>query len=198
MKLKVPYYSQRTDVIDTEWRAHSCLIVCAKMVAEFLGDKKMSADDWIKEGAYIGAYDGKFWKHDGVVRLLRNHGIFAYAQEFKTVDVDIKNLPVRGTQTGGEMSAGKKSDLFLEKGIEKIVAKLDEGIPSIVSIYKYFTEKDRHHGIVIIGYEKDGDNIKGFYYNDPEAPNEQGGEALFVELDKFKKGWKKLAILLEK
>ena len=189
MELKVPYYSQRTDVKDTEWQAHSCLIVCAKMVAEFLGDKKIPADDWIKEGTYIDAYDGKFWKHDGVVRLLRNHGIFAYAQEFKTVDVDIKN---------GEMFAGKKSDLFLEKGIEKIVKKLDEGIPSIVSIYKYFTEKDRHHGVVIIGYEKSASKVKGFYYHDPEAPNEQGGEALFVELDKFKKGWKKMAIFFEK
>ena len=61
MKLQVPYYSQRTDVKDTEWQAHSCLIVCAKMVAEFLGDKKIPADDWIKEGTYIDAYDGKFY-----------------------------------------------------------------------------------------------------------------------------------------
>ena len=40
--------------------------------------------------------------------------------------------------------------------------------------------------------------IKGFYYHDPEAPNEQGGETLFVELDKFKKGWKNLAIFVDK
>jgi len=189
MKLKVPYYSQRTDVKDTEWQAHSCLIVCAKMVAEFLGSEVISADDWIKEGTYIGAYDGKFWKHEGVVRLLRNHGIFAYAQEFKTVDVDIKN---------GGMNTGKKSDFFLEKGIEKIVKKLDEGTPSIVSIYKYFTEKDRHHGVIIIGYKKDNNILKGFCYHDPEAPNEQGGEGLFVELDKFEKGWKNLAIFVDK
>jgi hypothetical protein len=186
MKLNVPYYSQRTDVIDTEWKSRSCLVVSAKMVAEFLGAKIVSADEWIKEGVCIGAWDGNYWKHEGIVRLLRNHGVFGYAQEFKTVDVNIGN---------GEMKAGVMSDLFLKNGIEKIIKSLDSGSPVIVSIYKYFTEKDRHHGIVIIGYEKDENNlVKGFYYHDPEAPEEKGGENLFVGLDEFKNGWKRLAI----
>jgi hypothetical protein len=190
MKLKVPYYSQRTDVIDSEWHAHSCLVMCIKMVAEFLGTKVISADDWIKEGIYIGAWDGKFWKHNEVIRLFRNHGIFGYAQEFKTVDVDINN---------GEMKIGKMSDIFLENGIKKISDNLDKNIPIIVSIYKYFTEKNRHHGIVLIGYEKDKNNeLKGFYYHDPEMPDEKGGKDLFVEIGLFKKGWKRLAIFTEK
>jgi hypothetical protein len=190
MKLKVPYYSQRTDVIDPEWKAHSCLVVCIKMVAEFLGEKIIPADDWLKEGTSVGAWDGKFWKHNEVIRLFRNHGISAYAQEFKTVDVDIKN---------GEMKAGGMSDLFLKKGIEKLAKKIDEGLPSIVSIYKYFTEKDRHHGIVIVGYDKnENGEMKGFYYHDPEMPEENGGENLFVEIDKFKLGWKRLVIFTEK
>ena len=190
MKLNAPYYSQRVDVKDSEWHAHSCLIVCSKIVAEFLGAPKIPADDWIKEGVYIGAYDGKFWKHEGVVRLLRNHGIFAYPQEFKTVNVDIKN---------GEMGAGKKESLFLEKGIEKIAEKIDEKIPTIISIPKFFTENGTHHGVVIIGYEKDADSsIKGFYYHDPEIDGNKGGKDLFVDIEKFKKGWKRLAIFAEK
>jgi hypothetical protein len=190
MKLNVPYYSQRTDVVEPEWRAHSCLVISAKMVAEFLGIKKIPADDWIKEGTYIGAYDGKFWKHEGVVRLLRNHGLFAYAQEFKTVDVDIKS---------GDMNESKLSEEFEQKGIEKIIKKLDEGIPSIVSIFKYFTEKDRHHAIVIIGFDMDAEGkVKGLYYHDPEMKEEGGGKDLYVEIDKFVNGWKKLAIFLEK
>jgi hypothetical protein len=159
------------------------------MVAEYLGVKVIPADNWIKEGIYIGAWDGKFWKHNEIIRLFRNHGIFAYSQEFKTVDVNIEN---------GEMKVGAKSDLFLEKGVEKIVEKIDQNIPTIVSIYKYFTEKNRHHGIVIIGYEKKNNNIKGFYYHDPEIPDEKGGKDLFVELDVFKKGWKRLAIFADK
>ena len=190
MKLNVPYYSQRTDVVDLEWKAHSCLVVSAKMIAEFLGAETIAADDWVKEGVYIGAWDGKFWKHDGIVRLLRNHRIFAYTQEFKSVDVDIKN---------GEMKIGENANLFVEKGIEKMIEKLDQGIPTIISIFKYFTEKDRHHGIVIVGYEKDGNSkIKGFYYHDPEMPEEKGGKDLFVELEKFKNGWKRLAIFSDK
>jgi hypothetical protein len=189
MKLNLPYYSQRTDVKEEEWQAHSCLVVCVKMVAEFLGVEVMSADNWIKEGVLVAAWDGKFWKHNEILRLFRNHGVLSYAQEFKTVDVDIKN---------GEMRPSKISDLFLEKGIEKIVKNIDQNIPVIVSIYKYFTEEDRHHGIVISGYEREGANIKGFYYHDPEAPNEKGGQDLFVEINIFKKGWKRLAIFVEK
>jgi hypothetical protein len=58
---------------------------------------------------------------------------------------------------------------------------------------------------VIIGYEnheKSADlvagKIKGFYYNDPEMKEEGGGKDLFIEIDKFANGWKKLAIFLEK
>jgi len=190
MKLKVPYYSQRVDVLDSEWKAHSCLVVSVKMVAEFLGVKKIPADDWIKEGVYVGAWDGKFWKHNEIIRLLRNHGIFGYSQEFKAVDVNVKN---------GEMSQSKNTDTFFDKGVEKISKSIDQGVPVIVSIYKYFTEKNRHHGIVIIGYEKDYKNkLKGFYYHDPEMPDEKGGENIFVELEMFKNGWKRLAIFADK
>lgn len=188
MKLKVPYYSQRIDVRDPEWHANSCLVVSIKMIAEFLGVKNISADDWIKEGIAVGAWDGKFWRHNEVIRLFRNHGIFSYSQEFKTVDVDIKN---------GETKEGKNSELFVGKGIEKIAEKIDRGLPTVVSIYKYFTEKDRHHAIVIVGYEKEGNNIKGLYYHDPEMPEEKGGKDLFVEIEKFKIGWKKLAIFVD-
>jgi hypothetical protein len=51
---------------------------------------------------------------------------------------------------------------------------------------------------VIIGYEKDGVKIKGFYYHDPEMLEENGGKDLFVEMEKFKEGWKKLAIFMDK
>jgi hypothetical protein len=199
MKLNVPYYCQRADVKDFEWQPRSCLVVSAKMMAEFLGSEVLSSDEWIKEGVSIGAWDGNYWKHDGVVRLLRNHGIFSYSQEFKTSHVDIINK---------EVKEGKNSDLFLEKGIEKIVRSLDSEVPVIVSIYKYFTEKDRHHAIVITGYEKDENqeksaslevsNIKGFYYNDPEMPEEKGGKDLFVSLNDFKDGWKRLSIFSDK
>jgi hypothetical protein len=196
MKLNVPYYCQRTDVKDLEWQPRSCLVVSAKMMAEFLGSEVLSSDEWIKEGVSIGAWDGNYWKHDGVVRLLRNHGILAYSQEFKTSYIDIINK---------EVKEGKDSDLFLEKGIEKIVRSLDSEVPVIISIYKYFTEKDRHHAIVITGYEKDGksadlmaSNIKGFYYNDPEMPEEKGGKDLFVFLNNFKNGWKRLSIFSDK
>ncbi len=190
MKLNLKYYSQRTDVIDPEWQAHSCLVMCIKMVSEFLGVKAILADDWIKEGVSVGAWDGKFWTHNEIIRLFRNHGIFSYSQEFKTIDVNLKN---------GEMNVGILTGIFLDRGIQKIVEELDQNIPTIVSIYKYFSEKDRHHAVVIIGYEKDTDDkLIGFYYHDPEMIDEQGGQSLFVGLDKFKNGWKKLAIFVNK
>jgi hypothetical protein len=189
MKLNIPYYSQRTDVKDQEWQPRSCLIMAVKMVAEFLGAEAISADDLIKEGMLIDAWDGKFWKHSEVIRLFRNHGISGYAQEFRAVDVDLETE---------EMKPAKEESLFLEKGLEKIVKNLDQNVPVIVSIYKYFTEKNRHHAVVIIGYEKEEGKLKGFYYHDPEAPDEKGGQNLFVELEAFKNGWKKLVIFAEK
>jgi hypothetical protein len=190
MKLNLKYYNQRKDVIDDEWKPKACLIVCVKMILDFLDNKEIPIDDLIKEGICIGAWDGKYWKHDGVVRILRNHGIMAYPQEFKSVFVDIKN---------SEMTQSKYADILFDKGLKKIVSSIDNECPVIVSIRLFFKKENTHHGVVIIGYEKNNDgSLKGFYYHDPEMNEVEEGKDLFVLIDDFKTGWKKLSIFVEK
>lgn len=189
MKLKLKYYSQRKDVLDEEWKSRSCLVVCAKMIIDYFSKENISIDDLIKEGICIGAWDGKYWKHDGIVRILRNHGIMAYPQEFKSVFVDIKNC---------EMIQSKFADIIFDKGIQKIVSSIDNDCPVIISTKIFFKKDNTHHGVVLTGYEKDGDKISGFYYHDPEIDGENGGENLFVPIKDFIDGWKRLSIFVEK
>jgi hypothetical protein len=198
--LNIPHYSQYSENIEKDWQERSCAIACLKMVFDFL-NIKTEAMDLIKEGLFISddlvkrgkpqeGYSKEFgWGHGVLVMILRNHGVLGYAQEFRAVDVDIKT---------GKMMASEKSEFLLNEGLKKIEKNIENNLPVIVSIYKYFTEKDRHHMITIIGYEK---NVKGefigFFYHDPELPKEQGGAELFIEINKFKSGWKKAAIFVD-
>ena len=92
--IQIPYFSQLDDSIENFNKNQTCGISCVKMVLDFyLPNQKNDINDLIKEGVLIKAYDPNFlggvWVHDGLVRILRNHGIAAYSQEFRSVKVDI-------------------------------------------------------------------------------------------------------------
>jgi len=72
---------------------------------------------------------------------------------------------------------------------------LKEGSPVIVSIKSRrfsFEFNGKFHQIVLVGYNK-----KGFYYNDSDYQDESGKE-LFVDIETFKKYWRKMAIFIHK
>jgi hypothetical protein len=50
--------------------------------------------------------------------------------------------------------------------------------------------------MVIVGVEKNGEDIEGFYYNDPDDENKKGNNC-FVGVDTFRKHWRKFAIFVD-
>jgi hypothetical protein len=66
----------------------------------------------------------------------------------------------------------------------------------MVSAIKKWSEENKYHMIVLVGFEKEAEEIKGFYYNDSDYKDEEGKD-LFVDIDTFKKYWRKMAIFVE-
>jgi len=184
-KLDVPYYSQRTDVEDCEWRDRSCGIVNAKMVLEFYGIE-IPISDLIKEGLCIGGHSKEYgWKHSALAAILRNHGINAYAQEFRSHEID-------PGECVGKESIDEAS--FVSGGIKKIKEEIFLGRPVIVSVLPEFAANKVHHTVVITGFKEDEKRILGLYYNDPGAKDQADGEFQFSTLERFVDHWKKFAI----
>lgn len=197
--LNIPYYSQHRDIKSKYWKSRACSIVCVKTVLNFLCNSEKSPSDCgydlptieglIKEGVYIKGLDkNKDWIQDKIVMLLRNHGISAYQQEFKSMNIEV---------SVGKESESKYSEKMFSGGLEKIIKKLEENKLILVSVTKKFKEGKKFHMVVLTGFEmnKNGE-IKGFYYNDTDYNNEQEGKDLFVDIEIFKKYWRRMAIFV--
>ena len=169
-KLDVPYYSQRLDVLDPEWKWRSCGICALKMAMEFLGlpagkagGEKINLDNLIKEGLKINAYlKNVGWVHQGLVELAKKHG---FQNSFKK-----------------EWPEGEKND-----GIKYLIELLEKEIPVLASV----KNKEAGHLVLIVGMEQDG-----FYIHDPDAYNAEEGRFKFLDLQEFFKIWKGRIIVL--
>jgi Peptidase_C39 like family len=210
MKLSVPYYSQHLDVTDPYWQDRSCGIVCLKMALEYvhLAAKPPSEDrsalgglaakssttqvptidDLILEGAAIGGHDSEYgWIHDRLVSLAHNHGVPAYREEFRSLDITLG--PDGRIQSKKE--PGSYSPILIDLGIKKITETVHDGKPVIVSIIKNINGQDSFHMILIVGV-----SAAGFYCHDPDSRVREEGEGLFMDFEIFKNSWRRLAIFL--
>lgn len=189
MKFNIPFYSQYSEDIEHVWQSKVCALVCVKMVLEYFGIKS-EIKDLIEEGLLISNelekrnrfYDGYTkqygWGHELLVLIIRNKNVLSYRQEFKNKD---------------------NSEIFLDCGINKIIQNIKVDLPVFVSIAKDINNpKTSGHMFVISGIEEVNGIITGFYINDPEAKTEMEGKNKFMDIFDFKKGWKKLAIFVEK
>lgn len=187
-RIDVPYYSQHQDVIEPSWRSRSCGIACTKMVLNYLKpDNKELIDDLIEEGVLVGGYSKNGWDHESIVRLLRNRGISAYREEFRSVLVDSAQRKFLKSTYENPM---------LLTGIKKIKKCLECEKPVIVSVEPYFSENTESHLVVLTGFLEDKENgLEGFFYNDPDSKFGVKKDN-FIELPKFKKMWRKMAIFV--
>ena len=167
MKLNVPYYSQFLDVDDKLWIPRACAIACLNMVLDYHG-KDTSLTDLIKEGDSIGGYGPSGWYHDSLIELAKGFGLEASRIE----NVDFK------------------------AGIEDIRNSLEKNNPVIISAIKYILGQTKFHVVVITGFEEKDGNITGFYYHDPESVDRKKGQNIFVDIDIFELGWRKMAIFI--
>lgn len=187
--LDVPYVSQYLIGRDSDGLSRACGAACVKMLLDYRG-QTTDFLSIVREGQTIkGAYiSGIGWSQVGLAALLRNHNVGAYGEEFRSVKVDATNrefLP-------SEFETG-----HVERGIQKIAGKIvDWQQPVIVSGIKDWKEKDKWHLMVIVGVEKEGTEIKGFYFHDPDDENKDGKNN-FVDKETFRTYWRKFAIFID-
>lgn len=189
--LEVPFVSQYSIGRDSDGLSRACGAACVKMILDYRGGSDSPDFRYIvREGQTMrGAYiSGIGWTHAGLAALLRNHNVGAYAEEFRSVNVDIDKQ---------SFSPSKYEEGHIERGIQKIAGKIiDWKMPVIISGVKNWSEKDKWHLMVITGVEKDGEEIKGFYYHDPDDESKDGRNN-FVDKETFRTHWRKFAIFID-
>lgn len=180
--LNVPHHSQMSDHIDKDLQENVCGIVCVKMIIDFYEEGGTKIQNLITEGKLMGGYVDGLWVHDALVRLLRNHGVHAYSQEFKSHDADL------------ESESFSANDRMIEFGILKIKTEIALGNPVIVSMKAGFGDNKESHLVAIKGIDTDesGDDI--FIINDPQMKEKE----LRIPIDYFMKFWRNFAIFSAK
>lgn len=181
MNLELPFYSQLNDEIPVEKQMQLCGLCCVKMILDFYEPEiEHKIQDLIKETELIGAYDVEkdMWSHEGLVRVMRNHNVLAYPQEFRSVKVDLESE---------EFHENDNQKYLLQQGIEKIIFRIKKGYPVIASVAPNFGGNNQNHLIVIKGYKKTEEI--SLIINDPlDGPDK------IVTLDYFLEFWRKFAI----
>lgn len=187
--LDVPYYSQYQNVLEEKWRSRACGVACAKMVVKyFQPSNDESIDALIDEGVRIGGYKNEEgWDHESIVRLLRNRGLFAYREEFKS-------QVLRAGETKGMPSIYDAK--MAKAGIKKIYKMLKVGRPVIVSVDAGFGENNSSHLVVLVGFDlDDSGEVSGFVFNDPDAKTGIK-KNIFVDIGKFERYWRRMCVFV--
>lgn len=161
-KLQVDFFSQYDEEIPTEKQNTACGIASAKMVIDYITESSVSIGELLAERDRLGvAIPGIGSSHAGLAMLMRNFGVLAYPQEFKSRD---NAFPA-----------------FREKSLVKITLNIDAGVPVIASIDR--PELGSTHLLVISGYRGYEGEPEGFYLHDPE---QSSYEERYMPTDEFK------------
>lgn len=182
-KLDIPFLSQKDNVLKKEYSHNSCGIVCVKMILDFAQKTSRTLDELIQEGYVVGGTEFAGWNHETLVRVLRNHGVLSYRQEFKSHSVDLE------TKQGVENIEVTNS--FRELGFQKIKNSIDMGYPVMISVKPGFGENGGDHLILIVGYSDES-----FFVNDPQRKGQEK-DPVPVSKEKIDEYWKGLSIFVE-
>jgi uncharacterized protein YvpB len=173
MQLNIPFFSQLDTKIPEELRRSVCAIACLKMILDY----KNSPQDFmtiLKESEWIGHKDARGWTHEVLVRVLRNHNVLAYRQEFIGHSINVETASA---------SVAEHTTLLIEQGISKIKKSIDAQNPVMVSVTAGFSQNQSDHVVLVVGYD---DN--NFFVLDPILSQEQN--PMKVPVDTFKTFWK--------
>lgn len=186
--LDVPYFSQNSDDVEKEWHDSACGIAAVKMVVDFMCDNSPTMTQLIDEGVAIKGFSDHGWLHESMVRLLRNHGVMSYAQEFRSVSVTVD--PIHGTS----FLEGKFDAELAKVGLQKIILKLATKKPVIVSVDRKFNDNSHTHLVVIVGYDSKENKL---YYHDPDSRKGTVRRGASIKVPDFLKHWRRLAIFVD-
>lgn len=190
MILPVNFFSQADKTVAVGWQSRICALACVKMVLDFELNRTLEIKDLIVEALALDGHDERYgWKHESLVKLLRNHGVPAYAQEFRSREYRKVASSFVENSTEGELATF---------GWRKISESLKKGQPVIVSVLRQFKQENSFHQVLLVGLEETGEEVKSLYYLDPENPPEKSVKPSLVTREDFFKGWRKLSIFTEK
>lgn len=194
MKMKVPFYSQKWDLSQWQelgfesyedakyWERSSCGILCLKMAMDgfLLAENKslsFSVAQYIKKGVEIGAYkDSVGWSHDGLVCLANELGFCAVSREV------ISAIELREALKQNFLLIISIKSAFTDK------KSLKEKI--------LFWKKFGGHLALVVGFEDENDELKGFYVHHTSISLERNWPDKFISLARFKQGFTGRCIMI--
>lgn len=178
--LNIPFFSQLDPSVPEEHQRHVCALACIKMILNSKREK-VSFEEIYAEANIVGNQEQAGWTHETIIRILRNHKVLAYRQEFLGHTINFE------TQKG---EVAEHTEQFVDLGIEKIKKSITQGNPVFVSVRAGFSDNNGDHVILVIGQEEDS-----FIVFDPILLTEQNPQK--ISIGKFKSFWKRLAIFVE-
>lgn len=183
-KLDVPFFSQYSKEVPEEWRERACGITSLRMVLahifEATGKDVPNTSSLIEETTAIDGWEKCGIEHEAIIRLAHNHGVSAYREEWRSVEVDPKLKTFVESSFAGPL---------LSFGFDKLRSIISEGRAPIVSIS--VDDKENSHLVPLVGATFDG-----WYYHDPAEHDAKPGNNIFISNDEFERRFRKFAIFI--
>lgn len=190
MAENVPFISQYDESVALEWRPRVCALACAAMALKFYAQKgesdAVALPELLEEGLFIRGHEPPAgWSHLKIAALLRNHGLRARLEEFRSHVID----------AGKHESAPSRHEAVLaDAGIDAMKRHLAGGGLVIVSLAN--GSASGSHLVLLTGFEEEGEGSARFILNDPEAKEASAGKGKGVGISEFLLRWRKMAIFL--
>lgn len=194
--LDIPFISQIDSVSDIDWKEKACGVACLAMVIAFYEKKDRDINDFIALGEQIDAYseEESGWYHSGLCRIANIYGYTAWRRKWLLSKTDIDIFTKEGRTKADNDAYNEQS---LREGIYSIEKSLVYETPVIVSMDKEFCDTIYSHLVVITGVEKEGEELKGFYYHNPDT-RKLIQKHEYAHLEKFIEHWNKRGIFVLK
>jgi len=193
--LDVPYLSQFNNLNDVEWQGKACGVTCLAMVLAYYEGEPRPLKALIELGTELKAYTSKYdWYDSGLCSIANNLGYSAFRRRWALSKID-EDFFVKEGRTIADNEAYNAQ--AVKEGLYSIENSLRLGVPVIVSVNKSFDEHNHGHLIVLTGYEKDGEKLAGFYYNDPNSRDKKLKDE-YAHLQLFLEHWKRRGVFIIK
>lgn len=194
--LDVPFLSQFDNVEDEDWQGKACGITCLAMILSYYEKERHSLANLISIGLEVEAHSSAAggWYDSGLCRVANKLGYVAWRRRWALSGPDKKVFEKEG-RTDADNEAYEK--MALQEGLYSIENSLRLDIPVMVPVNKNFDPNGFGHLITLTGYEKDGEKLAGFYYNDPNAKGTIKKNE-YAHLEKFLEYWKRRGVFVIK
>lgn len=194
MKIEVPFYPQKWDLSQWKdlgfesfddakyWEKSSCGVLCLKMAIDgfLLAQAKSlspSIVEYIKKGLDIGAYkDSVGWIHSGLARLANEFG-------FSSIN-------------RGNVSVAELHETLKQNFLPIISIKWAFNNYKTLKEKILFWKKFGGHLALIVGFEEEEGELKGFYVNHTSIYPEYNWQYKFLSLQKFEQGFTGRCIII--